>query len=184
MPKSRKRKQPDYSFITIVVDEYSARADAGIHLDLLGTTRYVRNDEEPAYRFETSLVLTGLCSYPEDRIGHRYDISLIGDSTGCDFPLRINDLHERDKNGLPRYRTFRGGQYPVYATPPPLAYTEKIRGENRWAIWLRVAPRMVSDALVMLSGNNQVYVSLHEVKENRQRRVHSLSIQTTDPEEE
>lgn len=39
--KRRKRKEPDYAFIAIKVDDYSVRADAGVNTSLLGSPRYI-----------------------------------------------------------------------------------------------------------------------------------------------
>ncbi|MEW8049683.1 MAG: hypothetical protein AB2801_09735 [Candidatus Thiodiazotropha endolucinida] len=43
---------------------------------------------------------------------------------------------------------------------------------------------MVTDSLIILSSNKPVYISLHEIKEGRKRRIQNLTIQTTDPAEE
>lgn len=183
MPKRRKHTEPEYALIAITVDDYTVHADAGINLSLLGSPRAV-DEDEPVYRFETTLELSGLCTDPEDRAGHRYDITMRGAPTGYEHSLAIKHLREHDKNSLPRYRAYRGGQLPVYAPPPPLAFVNKVRGEDCWTVWLTVAPQIVTDSLILLSGSKTVYVSLHEVKEHRQRRVQSLSVQTTDPREE
>lgn len=97
---------------------------------------------------------------------------------------RIKDLYERVKDVVLRYRKLRDREYPVYAPPPPVAYLRKMPGENRWTAWLRVTPQMVTDSLILLSGPKPVYVSIHEIRERRQRRIQSLNIQTTDPAEE
>lgn len=182
--KRRKKKEPDYTFIAIKVDDYSVRVDAGINSSLLGSSRLIDNEEESVHDFETKLEITGLCNDPVDRAGHRFEISMYGTAGIDQRTPKIKDLRERNKDGDYRYRTYRGREYPVYAPPPPVAYIDKIRDENRWVTWLWVAPRMVTDSLIVLSGDKQVYVSLHEIRENRQRRVQSFTIQTTDPAEE
>lgn len=182
--KRRKKKEPDYAFIAIEVDDYSVRVDAGINSSLLGSPRYIDNEEEPVHEFQTNLEITGLCTAPEDRAGHRFDIHMHSAQDVDQRTLHIKDLHERDKEGDHRYRTYRGREYPVYAPPPPVAYIDKVRGENRWLTWLWVVPRMVTDSLILLNGNKQVYASLHEIKEGRKRRVQNLTVQTTDPAEE
>ncbi|MEW8049682.1 MAG: hypothetical protein AB2801_09740 [Candidatus Thiodiazotropha endolucinida] len=76
--KRRKKKEPDYAFIAIKVDDYSVRADAGINSSLLGSPRYVDDEEEPVHEFQTHLEVTGHCIDPEDRAGHRFDIHMYG----------------------------------------------------------------------------------------------------------
>jgi hypothetical protein len=143
--KRRKKKEPDYAFIAIKVDDYSVRVDAGINTSLLGTPRYINDEEEPVHEFETKLEITGLCTAPEDRAGYRFDIHMYGAQNIDQRTPRIKDLHERDKESDHRYRTYRGREYPVYAPPTPVAYIDKIRGKNRWVTWLWVPPRMVVD---------------------------------------
>ncbi len=182
--KHRKRKEPDCAFIAVKVDDYTVKADAGINLNLLGTSRYIKDEDEPIHQFETRLEITGICTDPEDRAGHRFDISMYGAPDIDQRTPRIKDLHERDKEGDFLYRKHRGRNYPVYAPPPPVAYLDKVRGENRWLTWIWVDPRMVTDCLIILSGPRQAYISIHEIKENRKRRVNSLSLQTSNPEDD
>lgn len=182
--KRRNRKEPDYAFIAIKVDDYSVRADAGINSGLLGSPRLIDNEEEPVHDFATKLEISGICTDPADRAGHRFEISMYGTQDIDQRTPRIKDLQERDKEGDYRYRTYRGREYPVYTPPPPVAYIDKVRGENRWITWLWVPPRMVTDNLIILSGDKQAYISLHEIKEGRKRRIQNLAVQTTDPTEE
>lgn len=181
--KRRKKKEPDCAFIAIKVDNYSVRIDAGINTSLLGTPRYI-DENEPVHEFVTKLEITGRCTDPGDRAGHRFEISMYGAHDIDQRTPLIKDLHERDKEGDYRYRTYRGREYPVYAHPPPVAYIDKVRGENRWVTWLWVTPRMVTDSLIILSGDKPGYISLHEIREGRKRRVQNLTVQTTDPAEE
>lgn len=182
--KRRKSKEPDYAFITIKVNDYSIRADAGINASLLGSPLFFENGEKPIHEFETKLEISGLCTDPVDRAGHRFEISMYGAASIDQRTPKIKDLRERNKDGDYRYRTYRGREYPVYAPPRPIAYINKDRGKNRWITWLWVPPRMVTDSLIILSGSKPVYISLHEIKEGRKRRIQNLAVQTTDPTEE
>lgn len=157
--KRRKKKQVDYAFITIEVDDYSVRCEAVPHI-------------------------SGICTEPEDRAGHRWDITLYGMPDIQRNNPRIKDLHERDEHGSPKYRKVRGREEPVYAPAPPLAYIDKIRVEDRWTISIFVALWMVTDSLIILASPKPVYISIHEIKENRKRRVNSLTVQTTNPDDE
>jgi hypothetical protein len=184
MPR-RKRKEPAYDFLSILVDDFDVRVDAGVNLDLLGTLTRYPDEDAPVYRFETHLELTGLCVDPESRAGDRYDITFIGDPRSRDVRMKIKDLRKLDKDGSPAYKKLKSGLVPLYDDPPPLGYLEKVRGEARYTAWFWVAPQFVTDCLTLVSSKSKpVFLSLHEVRENRQRRIRSLSVQTTDPVEE
>lgn len=97
--KRRKRTEPDYAFIAIKVDDYSVRADAGINASLLGSPRFFDNEEKPVHEFETKLEIRGLCTNPEDRAGHRFEISMYGATDIDQRTPKIKDLRERNKEG-------------------------------------------------------------------------------------
>ncbi|MET0000061.1 MAG: hypothetical protein ABW125_11740 [Candidatus Thiodiazotropha lotti] len=182
--KRSKTKKTEYAFISIKVTDYSVRSDAGINRQLIGSPRYVDDESEPVHQFDTKLEITGTCIDPDDRAGHRFEINMFGESDVIERMQRISDLHKMDDDGEHLYREYRGKTYPVYAQPPPVAYLEKIRGEDRWVASVWVTPHMVTDALIILSGHKQVYLSLHEIKVNRQRRILNLSVQTANPTDE
>ncbi|MBT3045012.1 MAG: hypothetical protein KME67_19310, partial [Candidatus Thiodiazotropha sp. (ex Codakia orbicularis)] len=116
--KRRKKKEPGYAFIAIKVDDYSVRADAGINSSLLGSPCLIENEEEPVHEFETKLEISGLCTDPENRAGHRFEIRMYGAPEIDQWTPRVKDLHEHNKEGDYRYRTYRGREYPIYAPPP------------------------------------------------------------------
>jgi hypothetical protein len=186
MPRRRKTKtQAEHTSLAITIDGYNARVQAGTNLHLYGSSRYVIDDEEPVFCFDTVLELSGICSYPDDRDGDRYEITLRSSMTvPPDLQFKIKDLQQRDKDGVPRYRKYRDGYYPVYGEPPALAFLEKVRGQHRWTVWVWVAKQTVTDSLLLISSGKPVYVSLQEIKQNRRRKIRSLSVQTTDPAEE
>lgn len=180
-----KKKEPEYAFLAIAIDDYDVSMDARVNLSLRGGSRYLIDEDEPVYTFDTGLDITGICTYPDERAGDRYDISLRSSTTlPRDLRLKIKDMQKRDKEGFHVFKRYKDGHFPVYNEPHPLAYLEKVRGEPRWSLWIQVAPQMVSDSLALLSSGKAVYAALHERKENRQRRIQSLSVQTTDPAEE
>lgn len=183
--KSRnKRKEPEHSFLTIPIDAYQASTSVDPNTHILGTPRYV-NEEEPAIVFHTRLELTGTCSDPPARAGEPYTITLYGDAfpTG-DLALKLKDLQQRDKDGNPVYRRYRGRQYPRYTEPPSLGLVEKVWGERRWTLWAQLAVPFLHNALVLLNGNRRLYLAVHEKKAGRTRWVRALSLQTNDPAEE
>ncbi|MEW8073887.1 MAG: hypothetical protein AB2810_18705 [Candidatus Thiodiazotropha endolucinida] len=187
MPRKQSRNKkiaPEHSFLTIPVDAYQASISADPNTHILGTPRYV-NDEEPAIVFHTRLALTGTCTDPPARAGEPYTITLYGEAfpTG-DLALTLKDLQECDKAGHPTYRRYRGHQYPRYTEPPSLGLVEKVWGEPRWTLWAQLATPFLHDALVLLNGNKRLYVAVHEKKAGRTRWVRALSLQTHDPAEE
>jgi hypothetical protein len=121
--KRRKKKQTEYAFITIEVDDYSVRCEAGINYHLHGSLYPFDHEDEPIYSFETVLHISGACTEPEDHAGHRCDITLYGMPDEQRNTPSIKDLHERDEHGSPKYRKRRGQDYPVYAPAPPIVYS-------------------------------------------------------------
>jgi hypothetical protein len=114
------------------------------------------------------LELKGLCTDPEDRAGERYEITLLGGSSDTGIlGQKIKDLHRKSKDRFHEYRQYRGSNYPVYEDPPELGLVEKVRGESKWIAWASVHQQMITDALILLSGNRPVYASVNEKKFER-----------------
>jgi hypothetical protein len=105
--KRRKQKQAEYAFIGVKVDEYSARAEAGVNFHLHGSFEPFSHEDEPVHSFETVLHISGICTDPEDRTGHRYDITLYGMADVRRHTPRIKDLQELDEHGSLKYRPGR-----------------------------------------------------------------------------
>ncbi len=179
----KKQKKLEHSFLTIPVDSYQASTSADPNSKVLGTPRYV-NEEEPAIVFHTRLEISGTCTDPPARAGEPYTIMLYKEAfpTG-DLALKIKDLCQHDKAGSPIYRRYRGRQYPRYDEPPSLGLVEKAWGERCWTICAQLTTPFFCDALILLNGNKHLYVAVHERKVGRTRWVRSLSLQTNDPAE-
>lgn len=93
---------------------------------------------------------------------------------------KLKDVQALDKDHHPKYKqTKSGGSLPIYAPPKGLAVIEGVHSAWHAAIW--VQPRFVSDWLVMLGQEEQLYLYIHEHKVERQRWIRSISLQTTDP---
>lgn len=126
-----------------------------------------------------------MATYPESRAGDTYALTIYTDDAPSGrIHATLNAMHERDEDFSPKYRTYRGKQVPVFRKPPGFGLLDKVRGEPRWTAWLQVVPRYMSDLLVLLGQDRQLYVMLHERKEKRVRWVQGMSLQTTDPAEE
>src|ERR1022692_2772581 len=70
-------------------------------------------------------------------------------------PLRIKDIHARDKNESHMYRIVRGQQVPVLNIPKGVTTIERRRSDNVWAAWVFVEPRLVTDMLLVLAAGRQ-----------------------------
>ena len=181
---SRKLKE-EHTHIAVRVEHWNIRADASINFTALDARYGIRSDEDDSlYQFDTQLEISGTSIWPASRAGEIYELTLYGDgSRSGGVSMSLKDVHERDEDGSPQYRTYRGQRYPVYGAPPGLALIDKIRGESRWTTWVPAAPRFVSDVLMMLGQDRQLYLALHERKLERKRWLQNLSIQTDDPAE-
>jgi hypothetical protein len=182
----RRRKDTDYALLSITINGYDVRTDAGIHFDLSGPRRHLADPDAPVFTFRTDLTLRGVCSDPPERAGERFEIDLTsGHEPSRHLRLRIEHLQERDQHDNLIFRKYGDGQWPVYADPRGHAVLEKTRGPDmRWTAWMEVAPQMVTDTLALLACGRQLYLSVHEQKIERRWWVRNLSVQTADPARE
>lgn len=70
---------------------------------------------------------------------------------------------------------------PVFKNVKGITFLDKVRGENAWTAWLTIAPRLVTDMLILLQAERIKYVAVHEVREGRDRWIRDIGLQTTDP---
>ena len=188
MPRSRKVKKPEevYTLLSIRVDTYEARADVTINYNVIHPQYAIDlHDSDPLFRHVTQLVIAGTLSDPADRPGDRYEITLRGDdSPGTSVNATLQDAQVRGEYGSPQYRQYRGREIPVYKPPSGLGLINKERGQPFWRGWVTIAPRLVTDMLVLLGHKRSLYLAIQERKAQRSRWIHSISLQTTDPAEE
>jgi hypothetical protein len=137
------------------------------------------------YKYIARLTIVGTVTYPEDRAGQRFEITVYGDESPSRhvFPT-LKDLQEQGEYGQPPYREYRGRSLPVLRKPPGLGLLDRVRGEPRWNAWLNVAARLVSDMLVLLGTKRVLYLAIEERKVGRTRWVDGICLQTTDPAED
>lgn len=183
MATKRKRKTEEYAFISVKVKTVEMALDAGINFHPYGW--YPTGEDDLIYTFGSDLQITGECIYPLDRVGHEFLVILRGSSTPSDhLKLKLEDLHKLDQHGSPVYKKYKDGSRPVYNEPLGLTFVDKVRGENKWTVWLQTDRQMVSDSLVLASSGRQLYFTINEKKANRHRWVMNFSLSTTNPEEE
>lgn len=185
MPRSRKVPGSENTFLAIRIESHKASCNAGVNLSLLGGSLYEVDPKSLVYRFHTTLNVSGECIYPAERAGERYDVTVYGVTPDSrEMTLRIEDLHDRMADGTPRYKKLKRGLVPVYLEAPSLGYLEKVRGESAYSAVVWVAPQFVTDALTLLSRDQELYAAIQEQRQNRRREVRSFTIQSTDPSEE
>ena len=185
MPKRKKKKEEEYSFLSIAVENYEISCDTSINLSLRQERPMFYNEDDLAYEFITSLDISGTCISPSDRKGDRIELKIRGcERHAGEFSATLKDFQKRGEYGSPVYKEYRGEQYPVHNPPPGIALFDKRRGEPIWDCWLWVAPRLVSDMLILLTQKSGLYISIHEKKIKRQRWVQNFSLRTVDPEME
>jgi hypothetical protein len=185
--KTRRNKSEDeYTHLAIRIERYEAEADASINHDVYYPQHaFNLDDRDPVFRFITRIVIFGKATYPDERAGDAYELTVYGDDAPSRYlQAKLEDIQVRDERRVPQYRTYRGTQVPVYKAPNGLGLLQKERGEARWTAWINVLPRLVSDMLTLLGTDRALYVALQERKQGRDRWVRSLSLQTTDPAEQ
>ena len=185
--KSREKKREEvHTLLGIRVDSYEARLDASVNYNVHAPQYAFRlDDDDPLFPCATHLTIVGTSIYPDERANARYEVTIYDD----DAPSRgvyakLKDAQVRGEYGEMKYREYRGRLIPIYKPPSGLGVLDKVRGEQRWTAWVNLAPRLVSDMLILLGHERQLYLGIHERKAGRSRWIHSLSLQTTDPAEE
>ncbi len=189
MPRTQKRrKKPgeEHTYIAIRVEHHDASISAGVNSDAYAPQlAWNLDDDAPVFEFTSQVTIMGVSTYPPERAGDTYDLTISSVDTGNHrIYAKLKDIHARDERRLPQYRTHRGRQIPVYVAPYGLGTLDKVRGEKRWTGWIFVAPRFVNDLLVLLTYQPQLFLGLHEFKVERSRWLRSVTLQTTDPAEE
>lgn len=187
MPRKRSRKveNDEHTHLTLRVESYDASATAGINFHVFNP-QLDPDDRDPLYEFNIHITVRAKSTYPDNRAGDTYELSIYSnDAPSAWITATLKDARAReDKYGSPKYREYRGKRIPVYSPPKGLVHLDKIRGEQRWTLWLPVPSRFASDLLTLLGYNRPLFVAVHEKKEGRSRWIQSVSLQTTDPTEE
>lgn len=185
--KRRKRPEEEHTHLAIRVEHCEASVEAAINYNVYSPqSAWNANDDDPLHRFTTRLTVAGKSTYPDERAGDTYEVTIYGDNPGSGDvrAATLRDVQARDEHGSPKYRQYRGRQIPIYDPPPGMGLIDKIRGEPRWTAWLRVSPRFATDALALLTIGRSLFLAIHERKKGRARWVQSVSLQTNDPAEE
>ena len=185
MPRKKKPEDP-HTHLHISVDRYEASVDASINHDAYDPQNaWDLNDNDPLYRFTSSLKVSGTTTYPDERAGEGYELTIYGDDAPSQrHNLTLKDIQARDKYNAPEYRTYRGKQIPVYHPPNGIGIIDKVRGKPVWSGFLFAQTRFVNEAVVILGQRKKLFMTVHEFKEGRKRWLRGISFQTDDPSEE
>jgi len=183
MAKKKISTAEQYEFVYIAISDFSAQVNASVNYEARMPRH--QHDELRVYSFGSTLMVSGLCTYPEEREGHQYQITIYGREPGeGDLQAKLADYHVRDKNGMPKYRKSRGREVPVYDAPNGLGLLEKQRGLNFWNGWLWVPESTVAQMFTLVTSKQPVYIDIHERRIGRTPWINGFCLQTTDPSEE
>ena len=107
-----KKPVEEYSFISIKIQNHKARVGASINHS--AKDKRYRHDGLRVYQFDSYLEIAGICTYPEERSGERYVLTVHGNQPDRgDLNARLQEFHAKDKNGDPKYQKLRGCHQPV-----------------------------------------------------------------------
>ena len=181
-----KRRDTVYESVCVLVEHYEVSSSAAINYNVYAPeSAFDLEVDDPLYDFETRLLISGTGIDPKDKVGHQFEISIYGTNLRARrLAATLDDVQERDSYGVPKYRTYRKQQIPVFKPVKGLALLNKTRGEQRWTAWISVAPQIVSDMLLILKEERTKYLALDVVSESRYRWIRSVHVQTADPREE
>ncbi len=181
--QSRSSEEEDvHTHLTIHVKYYDARVSTSINHEIYNPGAFWIVEDDPVYGFTTELAITGVSTYPEERAGDIYELTIHGDDAPSrGHAVKLKDMQTRDERGSLQYRTYRGKDVPVYDRPGSFGLLNKMGGESRWTGWLFVPTGFVRDMLVLLGHGRDLFLALHERRSGRKRWIHGLSLQTNDP---
>ena len=173
----------EYNFLSIKVSNYKAYVDAAINYEVRDKRHY--HSDAKVYRFSSHVEIDGICTWPEEREGDEYSMTIYGNEIHPgDFKLSLSDCHVKDENWSLKYKRVRGKDVPIYDVPKGLGTLDKVRGVAAWAGNIWVPETTITNMLSLLPVVNPLYIFIHENKIERHRWIVGLTLQTTDPAEE
>jgi hypothetical protein len=184
--KKRSKAEASYTQLGVRLERYEVEAGVDVNLHLEHPHLAFHDaDDDPLFEHITRLVLTGTTTYPSDRAGECFELTIRGDdSASTRVGLKLRDMQLRDNNRVPQYREYRGQTLPVYRPVPGIASVSRAGKTSPWTAWINLAPRLVSDMLALLSMSGRLYLAILERNQGRERWIRRLSLQTRDPASE
>tara|TARA_R110002096_G_scaffold61399_4_gene152604 strand:+ start:5253 stop:5549 length:297 start_codon:yes stop_codon:yes gene_type:complete len=98
--------------------------------------------------------------------------------------LTLADCHICDDKGSPKYRKVRGKEIPIYDIPKGIGRLERQRGTTNWLGNVWVSPQSVTDMLALLPNVKPLFLTIHEMRAERNHWIVGLTLQTKKPEDE
>jgi hypothetical protein len=187
MPRKKKTQaEHEHTHLSLRIEDFKVRATAGInHYAHSPQYAWRDTDEEPLYEFGTNVEIKAVCTNPDSRAGQPYEITIYSEGNQESYLYyKLKDVQAVDEHRSPQYRTYRGKQVPIYRAPLGMGSLQKERGGTRWQGSIFAQPRYVTDVLILLGHQRQLYLAIHERKVARDRWIQSIAVQTTDPAEE
>lgn len=165
---TRANKQNEYTFLSLIVTNFDVRTGAAISPEI--RTGRACSPDTKIVEHHTALDIECLNIDPDEPLSDSYSFTIYGNSdTQPRLEETLADYHVEDKEGFKKYRKRRGVEMPVYDIPSGLAVLSKMRGERRWSTALWLTRDVVSDMLVLLNGEKQVYTAAHLKHESRKQ---------------
>jgi len=175
-----KATEPCHTYLSLQVLDFSLHINAGISHKAI--EHGFSASDTPIYSFKSDIEIIGKCMCPEERADCFYTVHIHGENLKSkDLDITLQEFQVKNKDGSPKYKKRKDGYFPIYDPPKSIGFVEKVRGKNRWNAYAFVAPETVTDMLTILTNVRPLFVFIHEVKEARNRRLRSISLQTSDP---
>jgi|GEM_PF-1698952 len=172
-----------YAFLAIRIETYSA--DISARINHKARDKRYRDDDVCIYDYGSRFEIEGVCTYPNERAGDKYHITVYGRQPGeRDLEATLSDYAVRDEEGARKYRKVRGQYIPVYQDPYGLGLLQKERGGKTWHGWLSIPEQIATQMLTLLTTVRPLYMDIHERKFGRTRWINGFGLQTTDPAED
>jgi hypothetical protein len=184
--KSRRKPGPTYTQLAVRLERYDVQSEVGVTFYLERPELAFHDvDDDPVFEHITRLVLIGTSTYPAERAGECFELTIRGyDGPSSRVDLKLRDMHLLDADRVPRYREYRGQTFPVYRPVPGIASMSRAGRKSPWTAWINLQPRLVTDMVVTLGLRARLYLAISETKQGRDRWIRQLSLQTSDPSNE
>lgn len=183
MAKKKKKSASEYGFFHIKLIDFSACVDASINYEVRDNRHY--KDDAKVFSFSSNLEVDGIFTYPEERAEAKLHLAIYGSNLRhSDFDLTLADCHIRDDHGSPKYRKVRGEEIAIYDIPKGVGRLERQRGTTNWLGNVWVSPQSVTDMLALLPNVQPLFLTIHEMRAERNHWIVGLTLQTKNPEDE
>lgn len=180
MPKRRARTLESSTFLTVALKNYNTSIGASISHEARDPPKFA--DHVHVYDFASSLELEGVCTYPDERAGESYLVTLYTEAPSKTDPeATLRGFQARNADGSPRFRRIRGQEVPVYDVPRGLGLLERARGSQYWTGWVWVSGPTLSQMLTLVTSAKPLFLEIHERRTNRVHWINGVTLTSTDP---